>query len=149
MGGGGIFIPLSLMDQILSVDFLTFLKVKIYINRDTLPSSLSLIKVSLGGSKDEHFSCFTVSCQTGLRQAAVAKPMNCSRTVLTDYEFEPCRCQNSLFITIQNISNWGILTQTNGESLLPTSSDTSQLSVNGQDVFKCACNFKKTLDQSW
>ena len=32
---------------------------------DTLPSSLSLINVLLGGGKAEHFSCFLISCQLG------------------------------------------------------------------------------------
>ena len=33
---------------------------------DTLSSLLSLIKVALRSSKDEHFTCFHMSCQTGL-----------------------------------------------------------------------------------
>ena len=40
-----------------------FFEVKI----DTLPSSLSLIKNVLGGSKDGHFCCFHNSCQLGLK----------------------------------------------------------------------------------
>ena len=34
-------------------------------------SSLSLIKMSLGGAKDEYFSCFHSSCQLGLKVAKI------------------------------------------------------------------------------
>ena len=47
----------------------TFAEVKIDINLvnfDTLLSSMSLMKILLGGAKDEHFSCFHSSCQLEL-----------------------------------------------------------------------------------
>ena len=34
------------------------------------------MKVFLGGSKDEHFSCFQTSCQTGLRELFKCRPCN-------------------------------------------------------------------------
>ena len=48
----------------------TLLEVKININRVILmhrPAHYVLKKLPLGCSKDEHFSCFPIPCQTGLR----------------------------------------------------------------------------------
>jgi hypothetical protein len=69
--GGDTFIPLSFLDHILSADF--FSKISKLFWRWKLTSiglfwhSAQLIESSYkGGSKDEHFSCFHMSCQTGL-----------------------------------------------------------------------------------
>ena len=43
-----------------------------------LPTSLSLIKVLLGGSKDGIFSCFLSSCQSGLNIDYFKWPVQCS-----------------------------------------------------------------------
>ena len=70
---GDTFIPLSFLDQIFSAHF--FSKISIFcggenwhesVYFDTLPSSLSLVKVAHRSSNNELFSCFHMSCQTGL-----------------------------------------------------------------------------------
>ena len=67
---GDTFISLSFLDQILSAEFLSknsklFCRWKL--TSIGLIGSLSLIKIPIGGNKDEHFSCFHSSCQWGLR----------------------------------------------------------------------------------
>ena len=64
---------MSFLDQILSAEFLSkiskFWEVKIDINRVILTSAKLIEpykKITLGGAKDEHFSCFHRSCQLGL-----------------------------------------------------------------------------------
>ena len=70
---GDNFIPLLILDQILSADFLSK-RSKLFGSKnwhhsgyfDTLPSLLSLLNVALGSSKDGHFSFFQRSCQLEL-----------------------------------------------------------------------------------
>ena len=73
--GGDIFIPLSLLDHILSADFLskiskTFLEVKIYINWVIFRHPAQLIEsyksYPLEAQKISIFHCFPTTCQTGL-----------------------------------------------------------------------------------
>ena len=70
--GWDIFIPLSLLDQILSAEVFSKIS-KLFAGENWHQSGYfdtqlieSYKKLPLGGSKDEHFSCFPTSCQTGL-----------------------------------------------------------------------------------
>ena len=66
--GRALYTPCPFWIRFLAAEFLskiskTFSEAKI----DTLPSSLSLIKNALCGSKEGYFSCFHRSCQLGLK----------------------------------------------------------------------------------
>ena len=78
--GRGYFYPLDLFGSdffswIFFKNFQTFLEVKIDINWVILTFCQVhwvFKKMTLGGAKDEHFSCFPTSCQTGLRNRFLA-----------------------------------------------------------------------------
>ena len=85
----GIFHPLSFLDQNLSADFLIKSSKLFWRWKLTsiglfwpLPSSLSIIKITLGGAKDEHFSCFHSSCHLGLRKNNIKYLKKITRVVM-------------------------------------------------------------------
>ena len=66
-----VILGLDFVSWICIKNFQTFLEVKIEINGVILtpcPAHWVLQKLPLGSSKVEHFSCFVIPCQTGLRR---------------------------------------------------------------------------------